>query len=186
MRTITEEMKNQWSKMMVSLYEYLPMKYKATPRDWQVRKFIWGFKDGLCGLSAASVVCQKISQYISKEEAKNIVFACIPASSAAKTEARYKEFAEAVCKEMGFINGYNAIHVEGERLAIHETGTSKHIKNTEVITFDRDFFNGKNVLVFDDILTQGFSYANFACSLEKIGASVLGGLFLGKTILRSI
>lgn len=36
---------------------------------------------------------------------------------------------------------------------------------------------------FDDVLTQGYSYARFACALEKMGAAVLGGYFLGKTIL---
>lgn len=38
-------------------------------------------------------------------------------------------------------------------------------------------------MVFDDVLTQGHSYARFACALEKMGAEVLGGYFLGKTIL---
>lgn len=45
------------------------------------------------------------------------------------------------------------------------------------------FFKGKKCLVFDDILTQGHSYARFACALETLGAEVLGGYFLGKTIL---
>lgn len=49
-------------------------------------------------------------------EVKNIVFACIPASSAAKNEIRYKEFAAMVCRLTGAINAYDHIHVEGERL----------------------------------------------------------------------
>ena len=49
--------------------------------------------------------------------------------------------------------------------------------------FDKRFFKGKKCLVFDDILTQGHSYARFACALETLGAEVLGGYFLGKTIL---
>ena len=36
----------------------------------------------------------------------------------------------------------------------------------------------------DDILTKGFSYARFACQLEKLGGEVLGGFFLGKTVVR--
>ena len=44
-------------------------------------------------------------------------------------------------------------------------------------------YEGKRVLVFDDILTKGHSYAQFACALEQLGAEVLGGYFLGRTIL---
>ena len=74
------------------------------------------------------------------------------------------------------------ITIEGERLAIHETRTSKRLQSVEVIRLDKDYFQGKYVLVFDDVLTQGHSYARFACELEKVGAEVLGGYFLGKTI----
>ena len=72
-----------------------------------------------------------------------------------------------------------------ERLAIHETKCSKNLENVQTIDFDTEFFNGKKVLVFDDILTKGFSYARFALQLEKFGAEILGGFFLGKTIFHS-
>jgi len=51
-----------------------------------------------------------------------------------------------------------------------------------VIEFDQDFFKGRKVIVFDDILTKGFAYAIFANKIEKMGAEVLGGLFIGKTV----
>ena len=31
---------------MFSFFDYLPTKYEANPREWKIRKFIWGFKDG--------------------------------------------------------------------------------------------------------------------------------------------
>ena len=49
--------------------------------------------------------------------------------------------------------------------------------------FDESFFKDKKVLVFDDILTQGTSYARFSCTLENMGAEVLGGYFLGRTLM---
>lgn len=79
------------------------------------------------------------------------------------------------------MNGYNAIKVEGSRMAIHETKAGKSVQNAETITFNADFFNGKRVIIFDDILTKGRSYAQFATAIEQLGAEVLGGLFLGKT-----
>ncbi len=40
------------------------------------------------------------------------------------------------------------------------------------------------MLLFDDIITRGFSYARFACEIENFGAEVLGGYFLGRTLLK--
>lgn len=79
------------------------------------------------------------------------------------------------------MNGYKAVKVGGKRMTIHETKKGKSIQNTETVTLNTDFFNGKRVLVFDDILTKGHSYAQFACALEQLGA--VGGYFLGRTIL---
>ena len=73
-------------------------------------------------------------------EVKNIVFACIPASSAAKNEIRYKEFAAMVCRLTGAINAYDHIHVEGERLAVHEKFDQKKLQLVQVIEFDKEFF----------------------------------------------
>ena len=71
-------------------------------------------------------------------------------------------------------------------MAIHEKFDSKSLQKVQVIEFDKDFFRGKKILVFDDILTKGFSYARFACQLEIIGGEVLGGFFLGKTVVRML
>lgn len=37
--------------------------------------------------------------------------------------------------------------------------------------------------MFDDVVTTGKSYADFANKLENSGAHVLGGMFLGKTFI---
>lgn len=103
-----EAISSQWQKPMFSFYNYVPMKYQATPKEWDVRKFIWNFKEG-------------------RQE---------------------KEFS-----------------------------------SCSVISFDRDFFNGKRVILFDDIVTRGLSYARFAAQLEYFGAEVMCGVFLGKTLL---
>lgn len=70
-----------------------------------------------------------------------------------------------------------------DRLAIHERrrGGEKEISKVSIMDFDRAFFKGKKVLVFDDIITTGGSYALFAEEVEKHGALVVGGLFLTRT-----
>ena len=82
----------------------------------------------------------------------------------------------------GAVNGYSHITVEGERLAIHESKSGKHVNDVQAINIDKEFFKGKKVLVFDDAITRGYSYAHFACHLESFGASVIGGMFIAKTL----
>ena len=154
MKTFTESMLNQCRKYMFNFFDYLPTKYKASSRDWQVRNFVWAFKDGKCAVSAAQLVAKKIRE----------------------------QFGEEVARLSGAVSAYDHIMVEGERLAIHESNSGKHVNNVQIVNFDKEFFKGKKVLVFDDVITRGYSYARFACHLETLGASVLGGMFLARTL----
>lgn len=183
MKKVNKKWIEQCRKYMFSFFDYLPTKYEANPREWKIRKFIWGFKDGKFTHEAAEIVARKLREVFG-QDTQNIVFACIPASSAQKNEIRYRSFSDEVCRLAGTANAYHAIGIEGSRLAIHETKSSKTVSNVEIINFDKEFFKGKKVVVFDDIITQGYSYARFACMLESFGAQVLGGLFLGRTLLR--
>lgn len=175
--------KSQWAKFMFSFFDYLPTKYEANKREWAIRKMIWDFKDGKRSESVAELIAKKMREQFGAH-CEDVTLACIPASSSNKNSLRYRTFTEEVSRLTGCKNAYQAITIEGGRLAIHETKSSKTVQDAEVIIFDKQFFMGKKILVFDDILTQGTSYARFACALEKLGAVVLGGYFLGKTILK--
>lgn len=173
----------QWQKPIISFFDYLPIKYEATEKEWQIRQLIWDFKDGRRSGKVAELVARQIrAQFGSLCD--TITFACIPACTAVANAIRYEEFAEEVCHLTGATNAYKAITIEGERLAVHENQNGKNIESVHIIKFNRDFFNGKKVLLFDDIITRGFSYARFACEIENFGAEVLGGYFLGRTLLK--
>lgn len=180
---INEAFMKQWRKFMVSFFDYLPVKYEANKEEWKVRKLVWDFKDGKRSLQVAEMVARKIRLQFGAMTG-DIVFCCIPASTPQKNELRYKAFADEVCRLAGTVNGYNYVGIEGKRLAVHEKNQGKSVKNVQVIRFNESFFMGKKVLVFDDVLTRGFSYACFACELENFGAEVLGGYFLGRTLLK--
>ena len=109
---------------------------------------------------------------------KYLTLVCIPASSQAKTKARYEEFSSIICEESGMINAYPHITVTEERLEKHLGGTNT---DTDKLSFDEDFFKGKYVLLFDDIITSGDSMRTFQRKIEALGATVVGGLCLGKT-----
>ena len=54
--------RKQWQKLMFSFFDYLPMKYEANPREWQIRKLIWDFKDGKRSLQVAELVARTIRE----------------------------------------------------------------------------------------------------------------------------
>lgn len=178
-------MKNQNSdsqRVINAVFNYVPTRYKADDAEWAIRKFIWSFKDGneeVCA-KAVSVVVEAITANYG--DVNNVVFSCIPASSQEKTDKRYKKFTEEVCNATGMVNAYDKIKVEGNRLAIHEFKSKKRVQNTSVIKLTKKFFAGKEVIVFDDIITRGRSFNAFADAIEEMGATVKGGLFLAQTI----
>ena len=178
---INEQFKAQWEKPMFTFFDYLPTKYEAKKDEWKVRKLIWDFKEGKRSKAVAKLVATQMRKQFGST-CDTLVFACIPASTPESNALRYEEFAEEVCRLTGARNAYKAIRVEGERLAIHETKCGKSITTVNTIDFDREFFNGKRVVLFDDVITRGFSYARFACELEYFGAEILGGYFLGRTL----
>ena len=145
---------------------------------------IWAFKDARD--NAFEKVAQMTAAHLIKvcgEKIKDIVFVCVPASTQAKNESRYMAFCNRVSELCGIINGYSHISVSGDRLAVHEHrhDKEKSITKTQVIEFDEAYFKGKDIYVFDDVVTTGASYAIFANQLEMFGGNVLGGLFLGRT-----
>lgn len=68
-------------KVHVQLFDYLPTKYKASARDWQVRKFVWSFKDGKCAVSAAQLVAKKIREQFGTSASDMVLFVSQPAAS---------------------------------------------------------------------------------------------------------
>jgi len=118
------------------------------------------------------------------EQVCNIVFSCVPASTSEKHEHRYKNFSSRVCELSGAVNGYEHVRVTNDRPEVHKNRKKKDVQIQENVIYDEDFFKGKRILVFDDIITRGRSYANLANRLEMFGAEVLGGFFLGKTFYK--
>ena len=179
--TLTDSQAAQLSKPQYNAYSYIPTHIEASKSDWSVRRFIWSFKKGedKAVKRAAKVTVKMLNEKFNRTD--DVVFACIPASSAELSQARYEEFSRLVCEATGMINAYDHIKVEGEKLAIHEYGSRKAIYNTHVVTFDKEWFNGKQVILFDDIITRGHNFAVMADQLERFGADVWGGCFIGKT-----
>lgn len=180
-----ENIKRQLDKVMVWFLKYYPVRIKNVGEEQKAaRQTIWDFKDGRAYEEVAQMTANRLKEQFGKK-VKDIVFVCVPASSAEKNELRYKKFSERVCELTDATNGYPHIQVAENRLTVHEhRKNEKEVRETNVVNFDTAFFYGKQVLLFDDIVTKGISYATIANHLEQFGAEVLGGFFLGKTFYR--
>lgn len=186
-KTIDEQLKKQLEKPQTWFCKYFPQRIKNVGLDAVVaRELVWAFKDSRNG--AQEEVAQKVAQYLMEkygEQLKNMVFVCVPASSQAKHESRYKGFCERVSELSGITNGYSLVGVSGERLSIHEHRKSeKEIRKVSIINFDETNIQGKTICVFDDVITTGRSYAVFADQLEQYAANVIEGIFLARTHYR--
>lgn len=182
MRMTDPNIKRQLDKPQTWFVKYFPVRIKnAGEQEQAARQLVWNFKDGKASEAVAETAAVRmIEQY--GNECRNIVFAPIPASSAEKNEIRYKAFCKRVCELTGAINGYEHVRVVGERLAVHENRKAeKEVRKVNIIEFDTEWWNGKQVLCFDDIITRGYSYAAYANQLEEYGARVIGGYFLART-----
>lgn len=75
-----------------------------------------------------------------------------------------------------------------EHLAIYGERTAKHLSADRVcedfgysVRLDRDYFKGKKVIIFDDVITSGATANEFASQLAECGAQVMGAMFLART-----
>lgn len=70
-----------------------------------------------------------------------------------------------------------------EHIQVVEDATPKHLggTGTPVLHFDENFFKGRYILLFDDVITKGNSMLRFKLKLEALGATVIAGVSIGKT-----
>lgn len=185
MAQIDENIKKQLDKPQTWFCKYFPKRIRNVgEKEIADRELVYAFKDGKAYEEVARITASSMKERYG-ETCTGIVFSPVPASTDKKNEIRYKAFCERVCELTGAINGYDHVKVCGERLSIHEhRKAEKEIRKVSILEFDEKWFDGKAVLVYDDVITRGMSYALYANQLESFGANVLGGIFLARTHYR--
>lgn len=175
------------------LFYYYPTtcEFEANEEEWNNRYIIWNFKnDPEKGISdeeheeAIKIVLPQIKQRLvdtfSEESLQYLTWACLPASTKDKNEARYKDFSERLCAVTGMENGYEHIHILEDGLSKNNPNNTTGRSIQPEVAFD-DWFKSKYVLLFDDVITKGGTMLRYKHMLEDCGAIVVGGLCLGKT-----
>ena len=159
-------------------YNYYPLsKYeKVSSINEDARHYIWHFKDGLNTKGHVHVLSIKINNLFGDNLA-GLTFVCIPSSTKETYQKRYESFMENVCEKTGMQNGYDYVTITKEK-------TPSHLGGAEEMEYecDKEFFKGRKVIVFDDIITRGHSLGTMMEKLEIAGAQVIAAFFLGKTV----
>jgi predicted amidophosphoribosyltransferase len=73
-------------------------------------------------------------------------------------------------------NGFEHITITKEKEKSHLGGTDKAEYN-----IDGNYFNGKYIILFDDVVTRGRSMQEFKQLLENRGATIICALSIGRT-----
>lgn len=175
-----------------SLYNYYPTTcdWDASESEWDIRNLIWDFKANpnrpqseqeirTRHNRAVNAIIPDLKRVLNRffgSQKSKLTLVCIPSSKRIVSERRYKDFSERLCNETGMTNGYYHVHVAEEGDAAHLGGGVQ-----AQFSVDSSFFKDKYVLLFDDVITSGSSMERFKRLLESVGATVIGGLSIGKT-----
>lgn len=176
------QIQKQLDKPQTWFCKYYPARIRNVgEKEIADRQLVFDFKDGRAYEEVAQRTAENMLTLYGKG-CVNIVFAPVPASTSESNELRYKAFCHRVCELTGAENGYEHVRVCGERKTIHDNRKNEdEVRKANVVEFDEPFFDNKMVLVFDDVITKGLSYAKYANQLESLGACVIGGMFLART-----
>ena len=166
--------------------------FEANEQEWLDRYTVWFFKNDPNKRydqedykeiinNIISRIKQRLTETFGQEYLQFLTFVCVPASTKAKHVARYKEFSKRLCEETGMQNGYDFIQIVKDGLSKKDpTNTTGHSIQPEVFVDDQ-WFKGRSVLLFDDVVTKGNTMLRYKLLLERKGATVIGGMCIGKT-----
>lgn len=187
-KVIDENIQRQLDKKISFFVKYYPARIQNVGEDAKAaRQLVWAFKDSRD--SAYEEVAQMTAKHLKEEygeKVKSMVLVCVPTSKKENYQSRYMMFCNRVSELSGIGNGFSHVCVLQDRLDVHNhrRGKKKTERQAQLIDLDTYYFKDKEICVFDDVVTTGKSYADFANKLENSGAHVLGGMFLGKTFYR--
>ena len=175
------------------LFYYYPTTcdFDANEEEWDNRYMVWNFKnDPEKHISPQDhentleeiipQIKQKLTYTFGEEYLQFLTLVCLPASTAAKNKARYEEFSQRLCDVTGMENAYNYIHIVKDGMSKKDPRNLTGRSIQPEVSLE-DWFSDKYVLLFDDVITKGGTMLRYKSLMEKMGATVVGGLSLGKT-----
>lgn len=161
------------------LVRYYPKSLKdfeATEEEWEDRRFIWNFINNAQEAfdKAIELLAERL-YYSFGELLPELTLVCMPALSSVKNVSMYKTFSERLCEKTGMSNAYNHYTASIEADGIND---GQGMVST---VFDWDYFNGRNILLFDVLYTTSKPLKEYAKIMASHGAEVIACITLGKS-----
>lgn len=150
-----------------------------TTEQKKVSNLVFRFKEGESGALVAKLFSLAISRMPFFHETRNPVLIPIPASTRERQQQRFARFCYLLSKHLNITDGYRAIWIKEDREQMKGSTDRNKLSN---LIFNEEYIKGKDIFLVDDILTTGQSFIQTKRMLEKMGATSVVGLFLGKTI----
>ena len=176
------------------LFYYYPTTcdFEASESEWDDRYTVWDFKnDPEKGIdpedheatldNVIPRIKQKLIDTFGEDYLQFLTLVCLPASTDAKNAARYDEFSNRLCEETGMENAYEHVHIVQDGMSKKDPRNTTGRSIQPVIEYDTDYFKGKYILLFDDVVTKGGTMLRYKEAMDRLGATVIGGMCLGKT-----
>ena len=176
------------------LFYYYPTTcdFEASESEWDDRYTVWDFKnDPEKGIDPEDheatldyvipQIKQKLIETFGEEYLQFLTLVCLPASTYSKNVARYDEFSNRLCEETGMENAYEHIQIIQDGMSKKDPRNNTGRSIQPVIEYDKDYFKDHYVLLFDDVITRGGTMMKYKDDMERMGATVIGGMCLGKT-----
>ena len=164
-------------------FEYLPKRYDIrSERDQQVRNLVYGFKSGKS--AACTFAAQAVSNFFVRsygDRCNEYTLVCVPSSSNSAYRRRFSRFAAMVSDLCGVADAMTYVTIIGEKQPLHTSSCHFVCEDNYEVRVSADYFRGRKVIIFDDLITTGRTARTFAAQLTAAGAEVIGGLFLAET-----
>ncbi|MBP5375201.1 MAG: phosphoribosyltransferase [Bacteroidaceae bacterium] len=161
-------------------YYYYPQRHTdITKENENIRNLIYRFKDGKVDAikTVANYTVQKLTKTFGIYKLHELTFVCMPEASGQIDPVPWEEeFPYIVCESTDMQNG-------GKNIDVVKKKTPKHLGGNESAEYavKEDFFQGKDVVLFDDIVTTGKTIHQSIEFLESNGANVLCIMSLANT-----
>lgn len=167
-------------------FEYVPNAYLNLCVDKAQQmannRFVYDFKAG--DKMAAQICAEWLVRYLTRQYGnllKDFVVVFAPCSSQLKYNKRFGYFAT-ILNAAGIMTANEHMSIYGERKPTHNGGS--HFVNEDIyhVSVAGEYFKGKQVILFDDLLTSGKTIEDFRSKLEAAGAYVEREIFLARTV----
>lgn len=167
---------------LISLFQYVPKRVDDTndTERQHNREALWHFKDGDDDDVMWDVIesFAKIIRKMLGNDTHNVVLAFIPASDMATSNRRWGIFSSIMADEIGCINGYEHMRPKRDSVPRHYIGGRGVPRELDV---DEDYFDGKQVVLIDDLVNTGRTLSNAIETLQDAGADVVMALSVATT-----